>query len=101
MPEGDTIWRTAVMLRQPLVGKRLKRVKPEGLGRLIDATVTAVEPAGKHLVIRFDNGYALHSHMRMRGIWHVYRPGEKWHRPAFRLKAMLETEDAIAVCFDA
>ncbi len=101
MPEGDTIWRTAALLREPLAGKRITQAKPEGLRRLIGATVTAVEPTGKHLIIRFDNGYALHSHMRMRGIWHVYRPGERWHRPAFRLKALLETDDAVAVCFDA
>ena len=101
MPEGDTIWRTAAMLRGPLVGKQVKQARPDGLARLVGATVTAVEPTGKHLVIRFDNGYALHSHMRMRGIWHVYKPSEAWHRPAFRLKALLETDDAVAVCFDA
>jgi endonuclease-8 len=101
MPEGDTIWRTAGMLREALAGKQVKQAKPEGLSRLVGATVTAVEPAGKHLVIRFDNGYALHSHMRMRGIWHVYKPGASWHRPAFRLKALLETDDSVAVCFDA
>jgi endonuclease-8 len=39
--------------------------------------------------------------MRMRGIWHVYKPGASWHRPAFRLKALLETDDSVAVCFDA
>ena len=101
MPEGDTIWRTAAMLREPLVGKQVKHARPDGLSRVIGATVTAVEATGKHLVIRFDNGYALHSHMRMRGIWHVYKPGERWHRPVFRLKALLETDDAVAVCFDA
>ncbi len=101
MPEGDTIWRTAALLRGPLVGKRVKDAKPPALSRLVGATISAVEPTGKHLVIRFDNGYALHSHMRMRGVWHVYRPGERWHRPAFRLKALLETDDAVAVCFDA
>jgi|SRR5581483_2382049 len=101
MPEGDTIWRTAAILREPLVGRVIKQARPDALHRLTGATVTAVEPTGKHLVIRFDNGYALHSHMRMRGIWHVYRPGERWHRPEFRMKALLETDDAMAVCFDA
>lgn len=101
MPEGDTIWRTAAQLRDALVGKQLTDAKPLGLSRLKGAGVIAVEPTGKHLVIRFDNGYALHSHMRMRGIWHVYGPGEKWHRPEWRLKALLQTSDAVAVCFDA
>ena len=101
MPEGDTTWRTAAVLRDAIAGKEIKQARPDALRRVVGATVTAVEPAGKHLVIRFDNGYALHSHMRMRGIWHVYEPGEKWHRPEWRLKAMLQTEDKIAVCFDA
>src|SRR5438067_12210953 len=101
MPEGDTIFRVAATLRSALQDKRVVEAQPASLNRLIGTTVTAVEPIGKHLVIRFDNGYALHSHMRMRGIWHVYRLGEKWHRPAFRAKATLETEDTIAVCFDA
>ncbi len=101
MPEGDTIWRTAAMLRDAIAGKEIKQARPDALRRLIGATVTAVEPAGKHLVIRFDNGYALHSHMRMQGVWHVYRPGEPWRRPAWRMKATLETDDAVAVCFGA
>ena len=101
MPEGDTIWRTAAMLRDALAGKKISEARPQGLSRLTGATVTAVEPAGKHLVIRFDNGYALHSHMRMRGIWHVYQPGERWHRPEWRLKALLATDTAVAACFDA
>ena len=89
------------MLGDALTGKEIKQVRPEGLRRVVGATVTAVEPTGKHLIIRFDNGYALHSHMRMRGIWHVYWNGEKWHRPEWRMKAMLATETAVAVCFDA
>lgn len=101
MPEGDTIWHTAAMLREALLGRQITEVRPHGLSRLSGATVTAVEPIGKHLVIRFDNRYALHSHMRMRGVWQVYKPGERWHRPDWRLKALLQTTDAVAVCFDA
>ena len=101
MPEGDTIFRTAAALRAALAGRRVVQARPGGLERLIGATVTEVEPAGKHLVIRFDNGFALHSHMRMRGVWQVYRPGERWRRPAWQLKALLETKEAVAVCFAA
>src|SRR5256885_6688375 len=101
MPEGDTIWRAAAMLRDALAGKQVKQARPDGLRRLTGATVTAVEPTGKHLVIRFDNGYALHSHMRMRGVWRVYPPGERGHPPQGQLKAMLQTADGVAVCFRA
>ena len=101
MPEGDTIRRTATLLRDALAGKRITDARPESLRRLTGSRVTDVEPVGKHLVMRFDNGLALHSHMRMRGLWQVYRPGEPWRRPAWQMKAALETEDAVAVCFAA
>ena len=101
MAEGDTIWRTAAALREALAGKRISAARPEGLSRLVGSTVTEVQPVGKHLVIRFDDGYALHSLMRMRGVWQIYLPGERWHRPAWQLKALLETDDAVAACFAA
>ncbi len=101
MPEGDTIWRTAAALRSRLEGKRVLAARPDALKRLAGSTVTAIDPVGKHLVIRFDSGLALHSHMRMRGAWHIYRPGERWRRPEWQLKAVLETDDAVAVCFAA
>ena len=101
MPEGDTIHRAATMLGAALEGKVVLAARPDPLRRLAGTTVTAVEPVGKHLVIRFDNGLALHSHMRMRGVWHVYLPGERWRRPAWQLKAALETADSVAVCFSA
>ncbi len=101
MPEGDTIWRAAAMLRERLAGRRVVRARPDALNRLAGSTVSAVDSIGKHLVIRFDNGWALHSHMRMRGLWQVYRHGERWRRPEWQAKAVLETADAVAVCFSA
>jgi formamidopyrimidine-DNA glycosylase len=101
MPEGDTIFRMAGALRSALQGKRVVAARPEALGRLTGTTVSTVETVGKHLVIRFENGFALHSHMRMRGVWHLYKPGEPWRRPAWQLKAALETDDVVAVCFSA
>jgi endonuclease VIII len=101
MPEGDTIWRTAETLRASLRGKRVTAARPDSLKRFAGRTITDVTSNGKHLLIRFDNGLAIHSHMRMRGAWHVYRQGEAWKRPAWQAKALLETEDAIAVCFSA
>lgn len=101
MPEGDTIWRTAKTLRDGLEGKLVLLARPDALSRLVGATITEVKPVGKHLLIRFDNGLALHSHMRMRGDWHIYRRGERWRRPAWQVKALLETDDVTAVCFAA
>src|SRR5256885_10256767 len=101
MPEGDIVHRAATMLESALQGKRVVAARPEHLKRLVGTTVSAIEPVGKHLVIRFDNGLALHTHMRMRGVWHVYRPGERLPRPAWQAKGSLEAADSVAVCFRA
>ena len=61
----------------------------------------SVEPNGKHLLMRFEGGIALHSHMRMTGSWHLYRPGERWRQPAWRATAVLSFHDVVAVCFAA
>ena len=63
--------------------------------------MTEVEARGKHLLIHFDNGLVLHSHLRMTGSWHVYRPGEPWRRPARLARVVLGNEDAVAVLFNA
>ena len=100
MPEGDTIFRTAEKLRAALQGKRVVSARPDQLKRLAGTTVSDVQPVGKHLMIRFDNGLALHTHMRMRGVWRVYPRGHDV-RPTWQLKAILETDDMVAACFAA
>jgi endonuclease VIII len=105
MPEGDTLFRTAAGLRPHLVGRavtaaRATRPGPQ-IERVVGSTVDAVESQGKNLVIRFDNGLELRTHMRMNGSWHRYRPGERWRRPAARARVVLEVPGAVAVCFDA
>ena len=69
--------------------------------RLIGQTVTAVEAKAKHLLIRFESGVTLHTHMRMEGSWHVYRKGERWQKPDWQARIVLEAGDRIAVCFNA
>ncbi|HEX5013452.1 MAG TPA: DNA-formamidopyrimidine glycosylase family protein [Candidatus Limnocylindrales bacterium] len=105
MPEGDTLFRTAAGLRPHLVGRRVSGARATRPGpqieRVIGATVDAVESHGKNLVIRFDNGLELRTHMRMNGSWHRYRPDERWRRPPSRARVVLEVPGAIAVCFDA
>jgi len=105
MPEGDTLHRTAVGLAPHLVGRAVTaaRVRAGGpqVQRVVGATITAVEAVGKNLLIRFDNGLELRTHLRMNGSWHRYRPGERWRRPASRARLVLEVPGAVAVCFDA
>ncbi len=62
--------------------------------------VREVSPAGKHVLIRFAEGDTLHSHLRMDGSWHLYRPGERWRRPAHQVRAVLATADRTAAGFN-
>jgi endonuclease-8 len=107
MPEGDTIYRAAQTLTRAIGGKIIRRARSplpalaEGAESLAGRSVEAVEAHGKHLLIRFDDGRALHSHMRMTGSWHIYRPGEAWQKPERAARFVIETEDFVAVCFNA
>ena len=105
MPEGDTLFRTAAGLRPHLVGKvvtgaRARRPGPQ-VERVVGATIQAVESRGKNLLIEFDNGLEIRTHLRMNGSWHRYRPGERWRRPESRARLVIEVPGAVAVCFDA
>jgi endonuclease-8 len=105
VPEGDTLLRTAGGLRPYLLGQRVTAASARRPGpqaeRLVGATVTAVEARGKNLLLRFDNGLEVRTHLRMHGSWHRYRPGERWHRPAARARLVIEVPGSVAVCFDA
>jgi endonuclease-8 len=110
MPEGDTIFRTATVLRRALLSGVVRRAVAQagpGLARvpdlsvLVGSTVDSVQSRGKHLLIGFSDGRWLRTHMRMKGSWHRYRPGEPWRLPLRRAVCVLETDAAVAVCFDA
>jgi endonuclease VIII len=105
MPEGDTLFRTAAGLRPHLVGRvvtaaRATRPGPQ-VERIVGSTIGAVETQGKNLLIRFDNGLVIRTHLRMNGSWHRYRPGERWRRGEARARLVIEVPGAVAVCFDA
>jgi endonuclease VIII len=105
MAEGDTLQRTATVLRDALAGREVvaARGRPDGvaLGRVVGSQVQSVEARGKHLLISFSTGLTLHTHMRMHGSWHRYRLGESWQRAPARAVAVIEVPGAVAVCFDA
>jgi endonuclease VIII len=105
VPEGDTLRRTANGLAPYLVGRQVSaaRVRPGGpqVQRVVGATIDAVEAQGKNLLIRFDNGLELRTHLRMNGSWHRYRPSDRWRRSPSRARLVLEVPGAVAVCFDA
>jgi endonuclease-8 len=113
MPEGDTIHRAASRLAPALVGRTVlrfeaHRVPPPWPKPGVE--VTGVEARGKHLLVHFDDGWTLQTHMRMSGSWHLYRPREQWRKPRHLLRALVEVGPAldggehegwVAVCFSA
>jgi endonuclease-8 len=105
MPEGDTLARTASGLRPFLVGRTVTAASARAPGprvdRLVGAEVRSVEAAGKNLLIRFDNGLEVRTHLRMHGSWHRYQPGERWRRAPARARLVIEVPGSVVVCFDA
>jgi endonuclease VIII len=108
MPEGHTIHRAARRLRSVLQDNELQRVQARGAHlvesraeeRLLGTTVTDVQARGKHLLVHVDAGWTVHSHLRMDGIWHLYRRGERWRRNRRRAWLVLGAGDWDAVNFD-
>jgi endonuclease-8 len=81
MPEGDSLHRAARRL-QVLVGERVEvetphpRAAVKGLVERLDGRrLEGVEAVGKNLLLRFEGGLVLRSHLRMSGRWRVERRG--------------------------
>jgi endonuclease VIII len=105
VPEGDTILRAARTLNRALAGRRVAAARapmlPSAGETLAGRTVSGVSARGKNLLVHFDDGSALRTHMRMTGSWHLYRPGERWRKPGAHARIVLETDAWVAVCFAA
>ena len=108
MPEGDTIHRAAARIAAAFAG-----TVPEDLAtphprhrmdrwpeRLAGRRLTAVDAHGKHMLLRFEGGLAIHSHLRMTGAWTVGRVGERWRRSPRRAWLVLRGAGWEAVQFD-
>lgn len=89
MPEGDSLHRIAVRL-QALVGERVEAESPHpralatGVAAAVDGKVLErVEAVGKNLLLHFESGVTVRSHLRMSGRWRVEprgspRTGRPW-----------------------
>ncbi len=100
MPEGDVLFRTAATLRKWLGGREVTDATTAATP-MIGRKVETVEANGKHLLVRFDSGHVLHTHLRMTGSWHVYKAGERWQRPAAQATVSVTCGERMAVCFNA
>jgi len=108
MPEGDTIFRAARAMHQRLATRivtRFESVFP-ALTRVADdhpivgRTIESVTSRGKHILMSFSDDLVLRTHMRMNGSWHLYRPADRWQRPARDMRVLVATSDTVAVGFN-
>jgi endonuclease-8 len=118
MPEGDTLFRVARTLGRALLGQVVRRFESayakllhvDEEAPLVGRTVERVEARGKWCLIRFgprpgggdrprDGALILCTHLRMNGMWHLYRTGERWQRSASDLRVLLATDAFVAVGF--
>ena len=82
MPEGDSLHRAAARLRilegeTLAVEARHPRARALGVAERLDGRrLERVEAVGKNLLLTFDGGLVLRSHLGMRGRWLVHPAGE-------------------------
>lgn len=108
MPEGDTIHNAARRVGAALVGKEIVSIETPQPRHLVDRWpqrlsgrgVRAVDARGKHLFLRFEGDLTLHSHLRMGGMWGVYRRGQRWRRSERRAWLVIRTPEHEVVQFD-
>ena len=97
MPEGDTVWLAGRRLHEALAGQRLTasdfRVPQLATTDLAGRVVREVLSVGKHVLTRIDDDLTLHTHFRMDGTWHLYRPGDRWRGgPGWQVRVVLATD---------
>jgi endonuclease-8 len=83
VPEGDALHRAAERLRV-LEGDVITAESPHpraavlGVAERIDGRrLESVEALGKNLLLTFEGGVVLRSHLRMRGRWHIQHAGAR------------------------
>jgi endonuclease-8 len=110
VPEGDNLFRAATVLQRALAGGRVASFRTDvpalraaAADRPLEGLrVEKVEARGKNLLVRFEDGRVLRTHLRMSGSWHLYRSGEEWQRSERQARCAIETDGGlVAVCFNA
>jgi len=102
MPEGDTVFHTAAVLREALVGRMLTRcdvrVPRYATSDVSGSRVEEVLSRGKHLFIRVGPA-SIHSHLKMDGSWRVF-PRGRTPGPDHKIRILLEAGDIAAAGID-
>jgi endonuclease VIII len=100
--EGDTIHRHALGIAAALGEEPIReatapapksplRLQGERLAALEGRRLASAEARGKHLLLHFEGGLVLHSHLGIRGSWQVRRRDQRWRRPVRTAWAVLST----------
>ncbi len=91
-------------MRTALVGTPMVRFDAPALvgptpqaGRIVES----VEAKGKHVEVMWDDGLVLDTRLKSKSEWHVYRHGAPWQRSWEAVRASIQTDDFVGVCFDA
>jgi endonuclease-8 len=108
MSEGDTIHHAADRIHAALASRVPEEIltpQPRHAAdrwpeRLAGRAVTGARARGKHLLVRFEGGLTLHSHLRMTGTWGVYERGRRWHRARHRAWLVMRAGEWEVVQFD-
>ncbi len=108
--------------RHPLIGRNVQAVESRGKHLLIvlrqgdgggktedgqkPAPSSVCRPPSTSVPNRLgldlqQSDMVLHTHLRMTGSWHIYRPGERWQKPEQYARVVIYTEELVAPCFSA
>ena len=106
MPEGDTLRRIALNLERALLEGRVSAFFSTSAAleaaalrqRLVGTRVLGCEARGKHLLIHFESGAALHTHLGLHGSWRLHSRATLPPRLERRARVALETDRVVAAC---
>lgn len=103
MPEGDSLRHAEARLAPILEGQVATEVwfrKLKGYRPRAGQRIERVDAVGKHLLIEFDRGLTLDTHLGMAGSWRAMPPGP---RPADhpRMRVLISTALGHALCYSA
>jgi endonuclease VIII len=107
MAEGDSIHRLARRLVRALGGQRVAaaeapnprgplRLHPSQVARLEGLSLSRAEARGKHLLLHFEDGVVVRSHLGVRGAWRVYAASQHHDDGLRGAWLVLSTSGAVA-----
>lgn len=105
MPEGDSIHNLATRLSRRLLGREVRAfeahtIEDELAATLVGRKIVSIDARGKNLLIRFDDGRALHIHLRMLGRVRFERPRSTFWKPRVTRPQLRLAVDGAAIVGD-